>query len=167
MTSSPLPVSTRSLEPQVTFPDAQAPARSPIYTRNELWIAAPPERIWPWLVDAARWPAYYGNAKNIVLDDGAVELALGTRFHWTTFGVRVHTVVEELQRHRRLSWSGKGLGSTEYHGWVLVPERGGTRVITEETQQGFVASLGRAFLRRGLLTWHQRWLEGLAAQAAR
>jgi hypothetical protein len=39
-------------------------------------------------------------------------------------------------------------------------------VITEETQQGFVASVGRWMLRRGLLRWHQRWLEGLGAVAA-
>jgi hypothetical protein len=54
-----------------------------------------------------------------------------------------------------------------YHGWVLRPCDGGCYVITEETQQGFVVSVGRAILRRGLLKWHQRWLEGLSSVAAR
>lgn len=39
-------------------------------------------------------------------------------------------------------------------------------VITEETQQGFIPSVGRFFLRGGLLKWHQRWLEGLGKVAA-
>ena len=48
-----------------------------------------------------------------------------------------------------------------------MPEEGGTRVVTEETQHGWVPFLGRWYLRRGLLKWHQRWLEGLAERAAR
>jgi hypothetical protein len=64
------------------------------------------------------------------------------------------------------SWSGRGLGST-FHGWVIEPRDGGCAVVTEETQQGFVASAGRMFLRRGLLKWHPRWLEGLALVSAR
>jgi hypothetical protein len=121
----------------------------------------PPKRMERSL-EASRWPEFYGNVKDIELEGGGSELRRGARFHWTTFGVRVHTVIEELEPNRRLAWSGRGLGSTAYHGWVLVPKDGGTLVITEETQQGSVASIARWFLRRGLLTWHQRWLEGLA-----
>jgi hypothetical protein len=74
-------------------------------------------------------------------------------------GVRVHTTVEELVPYRR---SGRGGGGCAHHGWVIEPVNGGCLVVTEETQQGFVPSLGRFFLRRALLKWHQRWLEGLA-----
>ena len=150
----------------VSFPNGKTKTESPIFTHNELFIAAPAERIFSALVRATEWPTFYANAKKIVLDGGARELTLGTLFHWTTFGVRVHTTVEELVPNRRLSWSGRALGSTAYHGWVFEPEDGGCLVITEETQQGFVPSIGRWFLRGGLLKWHQRWLEGLAKVAA-
>jgi hypothetical protein len=150
----------------VNFPVGARPEESPVYAYNELFVPAPPERVWQWLVQAARWPEFYANARNIHLDGDAPELAAGTAFSWITFGVRVHTKIEELEPNRRLSWSGRGLGATAYHGWVIIPVAGGCRVITEETQQGLVASLGRAFLRRGLLKWHQRWLEGLARVAA-
>ena len=93
---------------------------------------------------------------------GGEQLGLGTRFHWTTFGIRAHTVITEYVPNERLSWSGKGLGATAYHGWVIQACEGGCIVVTEETQQGFAVGLGRALLRRGLLKWHQRWLEGLA-----
>jgi len=157
-----------SPEEHVVFPEGKRPHESPIYTHNELEVDAPPEQVWAWLVRAQRWPEWYGNAKDIDIEGGSPDLALGTMFHWTTFGVRVHTRIEELVPNRRLSWSGKGLlGATAYHGWVILPrEGGGCIVITEETQQGIVPSAGRFFLRSGLLEWHQKWLVGLAKMAA-
>jgi uncharacterized protein YndB with AHSA1/START domain len=76
-----------------------------------LFIAAPAERIFAALVHATEWPEFYANAKNIVIEGDASELTLGTLFHWTTFGVRVHTIIEELVPNRRLAWSGRALGS--------------------------------------------------------
>ncbi|HVU02954.1 MAG TPA: SRPBCC domain-containing protein [Polyangiaceae bacterium] len=153
-------------EARVLFPEGQRPHESPVFTRNELAIAAPPERIWAWLVRPGRWPEFYANARNVEIDGGAPDLAFGSRFHWTTFGVRVHTVVQEFVPHHRFAWSGKGLGSSAYHGWVIVPRGGRSLVVTEETQQGIIPSVCRSFLRSGLLKWHQRWLEGLAEQAS-
>jgi hypothetical protein len=146
----------------VSFPVGKRPSESPIFTRNELFIAASAERIFAALVRATEWPEFYDNAKDVQIDGPSPELSLGTLFHWTTFGVRAHTTIEELVPNRRLAWSGRALGSTAYHGWVIEPREGGCLVITEETQQGAIPSLGRFFLRRGLLKWHQRWLEGLA-----
>ena len=149
----------------IAFPDAALPQHSPVFTHNELVIAAPAVVLWTHLVRARRWPEWYANARAVEIDGGD-ELALGTRFHWTTFGVRAHTVVTEFVPERRLAWSGAGPGFAGYHGWVLEPlPEGATRVITEETNRGLLASLGRMFLRRGLHKWHQRWLEGLARVA--
>jgi hypothetical protein len=146
----------------IDFPTAQRPERSPVYTRNELLLTGvTAEQVWKKLVDARRWPSWYGNARDVVLDGGARELEPGTRFHWTTFGVRVHTAITEHVPLRRLAWTGRGLGSTAYHGWAIEPRAEGVLVITEETQQGLIPWLARWFLRRGLLKWHQRWLEGL------
>jgi hypothetical protein len=93
------------------------------------------------------------------------DLALGTRFSWTTLGVRVHTVVEECEPPYRLAWRGGGAGSTGYHGWVIEPRASGCLIVTEESQRGLVSSLGRVFLRRALLHVHQQWLAGLAMKA--
>jgi hypothetical protein len=87
------------------------------------------------------------------------------RFTWTTFNVRVDTTVVECVPSERLAWRGKTVGGTGYHGWVIERTAAGCRVVTEETQRGIVPSLARWYLRRGLLTQHQRWLEGLARAA--
>ncbi len=163
---SPAPLATQFESVGVTFPDGYQRKQSPVFARNELFVPAPAERVWAWLLMAGRWPEFYGNAKNVEIEGGN-ELKLGTLFHWTTFGFRAHTTITELVPNERLSWRGKGLGASAYHGWVIRPCEGGCYVITEETQQGLIVSIGRAVLRNGLLKWHQRWLEGLSSVALR
>lgn len=152
-------------EPGVEFPEGQRPDQSPIHTRNTLLIAAPPERVWAWLIAAKRWPEFYANATRIEVEGGD-RLAPGTLFHWNTLGLRVHTTVQQFVPNQRLSWAGRGMGAAAYHGWVIEPRPAGCLVVTEETQQGFLPSVSRVFVRRSLLKWHQRWLEGLARAAA-
>src|SRR5262245_65456087 len=87
----------------VAFPEGMRRGQSPIFTHNELFIATPAERIFAALVRATEWPSFYGNAKDIVIEGGAHVLTLGTLFDWTTFGVRVHTTVDEFLPNRRLA----------------------------------------------------------------
>jgi hypothetical protein len=133
-----------------------------VYTRNELLVAAPPARVWARLVEAPAWPGWYPGARDVVLADGADRLGPGAAFDWTTLGVRVRCRVDLWRPHAALGWSGRALGSTGHHRWLLTPEGGGTRVVTEETQAGPVPAVGRWWLRRSLLRWHQLWLAGLA-----
>ena len=155
-----------STHPAIRWPEGLAPALAHVHTVNVLDVAVSPAQLWPWLVRATRWPDYYGNARRVRLAGDADELALGLAFHWWTFGVPVRTVVDDLAPHARLAWRGAGLGARGYHAWLLEPTPTGTRVITEETQRGAAVWLGRPLLRRGLVRWHQRWIEGLAAAAA-
>ena len=152
---------------RVRWPAGCAPDGAPVYTLNQLAVSAPPERVWAWLVRPGAWPSYYGNASNVrFVDGGGPELRLGSVFRWRTFGVTVETIVTELVPNERLTWTGKTAGGTGCHGWVIVGTATGCQVVTEETQRGIVPSLGRWFLCRGLLSQHQRWLEGLARVAA-
>jgi hypothetical protein len=145
-----------------SWPAECHPDGAPVYTFNEITIATPPERVWAWLVRAPSWPSYYGNASNVrFVGGGGPDLALGTRFTWTTFNVSVDTTVTECVAPTRLAWRAKTFGGGGYHGWVLEAAPSGCRVVTEETQRGIVPSVGRWFLRGGLLKQHQRWLEGL------
>lgn len=150
----------------VRWPSDCRPEQCPVYAYNELRMDAAPELAWAWLIRAERWSDWYANCKNLRIESGPrQDLALATRFTWTTFNTRIDTTVEEFVPCTRLAWRGGGMGVHAYHAWVLEPVSGGVLVITEETQHGISASLGRFFLRRGLLNQHQRWLEGLARMA--
>lgn len=151
----------------VAFPPGFEPEGAPVSSFNELVIQAPRERIWEWLVRAPLWPTFYPNCKRLVIESGPPDqLAAGSAFRWTTFGVRVRTIVEEFAPPERLGWSGSALGARGYHGWVLESRAGGAcRVVTEEVQRGWLPSLGRLWLGRRLVEAHDVWLQGLARAA--
>lgn len=150
----------------IRWPAGFEPSSCPVHTVNELTIDAPIEAAWAWLVRAGRWSEWYSNCKRLRFESGSgPDLALATRFTWVTFGVRVDTTVREFEPPQRLAWEGRGLGARGYHAWLLRPTGRGCHVVTEEVQAGLAPSLARVGIRRGLLHYHQRWLEGLARRA--
>jgi len=137
-----------------------------VHTVNELELDAPIENAWAWLVRASEWPSWYPHARHVVIDPPAAgDLAEGASFHWTTFGVRMHTTVTEFEPPARLAWEGRGLGAVGYHGWLLEPTPRGCHLVTEEVQKGLVPSLARWLFRWRIHYQHDRWLAGLAAVA--
>jgi uncharacterized protein YndB with AHSA1/START domain len=149
------------------WPPGLDPAGAPVYTRNELTVTPDPAAVWAALVDAQRWPDWYGNAHDVHVEGGG-RLTDGALFRWTTFGVRVRCVIDRWEPGHLLGWTGAALGSRGHHRWILHPATGGgSHVVTEEVQAGLLPTAGRWWLRRGLYKWHQRWLEGLNGCATR
>lgn len=149
----------------IRWPERFEPARSPVHVRNELAIAAAPAAVWAVLIEAAAWPNFYANAHDVQIEGGGQVLFDGARFRWRTFGVRLESTVEEFAPPARIAWTARAPGVLAYHAWLIVPTAEGCRVITEETQQGWLARAGKLLSPRRMGAWHQRWLEGLAARA--
>jgi len=152
--------------PQIRWPAKSDPARAPIHVRNELAMPASPAVVWDILIKAGDWPAFYGNARDVVVADGGQKLTAGARFVWTTFGVRLQTVVEEFVPFERIAWTARAFGVLAYHAWLIAPTEQGCLVITEETQYGVLARASRALFPTRMEHWHQLWLEGLRDRAA-
>jgi uncharacterized protein YndB with AHSA1/START domain len=151
---------------QIEWPARFAPPNCPIHVRNELAIAASPERVWAWLVRAQGWPRWYVNASDVRFLAGAPpDLAAGTRFRWRTFGVRIESTVREWAPPHRLAWDAHSFGVEAYHAWLITPTADGCHVLTEETQHGFLARLGALVMPRRMGRYHQIWLEGLRGRA--
>jgi uncharacterized protein YndB with AHSA1/START domain len=149
------------------WPSGMDPESVPVHARNEIEIAATPERVWRWLIGSERWPRWYGNCASFHYTDkcGDSDLAEGRSFEWRTFGTRVRSVVMAFEPHRELGWDARATGLYAYHGWILEPGGVGCRVITEETQRGWLPTLARWYLRRMLVRGHQGWLENLRRMA--
>jgi len=145
------------------WPSGMEPGNVAVYARNEIEIAAPPERVWRWLIGGGRWPQWYGNCASFRYSDGqgGPDLAAGRSFQWRTFAMRVRSVVRVFEPCRELGWDARAIGLYAYHGWTLEPGGAGCRVVTEETQRGWVPMLARWYLRRMLVRGHQGWLEDL------
>lgn len=123
------------------WPSGCEPDQSPVFARNEIAIAAPPDRVWRWLIRAARWPEWYPNSSKVTFLSGRPpDLAPGIRFRWKTFGAMITSRVLVFEPPYELGWDAQGLLSA-YHGWLIEPDGAGCRVITEETQNGIVPRL--------------------------
>ena len=149
----------------IRWPAGFAPTASPVHVSNTLTVAAPPDVVWAWLVRAARWPAWYANARNVRIDGGGTDLSPGARFRWWTFGVPIASQVTEFVPHERIAWDGTGIGIRVYHAWLLEPTAAGCHVLTEETQHGVAARLGALLMPTRMYRGHRLWLESLDAQA--
>jgi uncharacterized protein YndB with AHSA1/START domain len=149
------------------WPDRYTPANSAVFVRNEIAIAAPPEVVWAWLLRAEAWPEWYANSRDIhFLSHAGPDLRNRSRFRWRTFGARVTSKVLEFEPYARLAWDAHGIGVDGYHAWVLTRTGdGGTHVVTEETQHGWLARLGKLLMPNRMHDMHQLWLEGLSAKA--
>ena len=152
----------------VRWPDRYLPAKSAVFVRNEIVIPAAPDVIWSWLIRARLWPEWYAHASNMhFLSHAGPDLRDRSRFRWKTFGVRITSKVLEFEPCARLAWDACGVGIDAYHVWVLTPlEDGSTHVLTEETQNGWLARFGKMFMPKRIPAMHQLWLEALSAKAA-
>jgi uncharacterized protein YndB with AHSA1/START domain len=157
--------------PAIRWPERYEPAKSKVFVSNEIIVPAPVEQVWAWLIRAELWPRWYANSKDIhFLSHAGPDLRDRSRFRWKTFGVKVTSKVREFEPGRRLAWDAHGIGIEAWHGWVLTPLHdadafGSTHVLTEETQHGWLASLGKRFAPTRTYEQHQLWLEGLSRQA--
>ena len=150
----------------VKWHDHYEPRNCPIHVRNELDMAAPPERVWAWLIRTPLWPAWYFNSSNVKIISGIdQDLREGSRFHWKTFGVSLVSTVREYVPNERIAWDARAFGVDAYHAWVLRPSARGCHVLTEETQHGLIARLGKLFMPNRMYKYHQLWLEALAGKA--
>ena len=150
----------------INWPDRFRPDKAPVHVRNELDMAAQPDKIWSALIDASRWPDWYPNAKGVKIISGGDRLAPGARFRWTTFGATIDSEIAEFIPHERIAWTGRAFGIDVYHAWLIAPSAKGAYVVTEETQYGALARLAAALLPGRMEKFHQIWLENLEARAA-
>jgi len=147
--------------------------KTAVHVRNELLMPGVElEGVWAWLCRPGLWPTWYSNSSNVHVknqthpDLRLGELRLGTEFRWKTFGVTIDSTVLEFVRHERLAWNAHCNGVHAYHAWTFGRRAGGVYVLTEETQNGWLARLGALVMPGRMSRWHQRWLEGLGKVAA-
>ena len=155
------------MKTDIRWPERFLPANSAVFVSNEIDIAAPPEDVWRWLIRAELWPQWYPNSSDIhFLSTSGPDLRERTRFRWNTFGVRITSKVLEFEPCVRIAWQAEGIGLEAYHAWLLIPlPDGGTHVLTQETQHGWLANLAKRFLPHRMEKKHHLWLKSLKTSA--
>lgn len=152
----------------IVWPPHYAPGHVPVHVRNERAMRCSPESVWAALVRAAEWPEWYPNAARLTFLTGSPpDLAPGTRFRWTTFGVTIVSTVLEFVPAERIAWDARGIGLDAYHAWLIRPTVGGCHVLTEESQHGWLARLGDRVFPHRMSRGHELWLDSLEQRASR
>ncbi len=148
---------------EIRWPGEFRPENSNLFSHNELFIDAPPTKIWRHLVDAERWPSWYPNSKNVRFLDAETKLGPEVRWRWTTYGFTIESRVNEYVPALRLAWYGysPGFAPVFYHTWLLEPREAGALVTTEQAGVGTVAAEIRQADEGVMHRGHELWLATL------
>jgi Polyketide cyclase / dehydrase and lipid transport len=122
--------------PQIHWPDGYDPADADLFAHNDITVNRPVETVWRNLINAAAWPEWYSNARDVVVNGPSQLLGDGVSFEWVTFGLRVTSTVAEFLPPARIGWFGTASGLHAYHTWLLVPAKESTYVVMEEVGNG-------------------------------
>ena len=105
--------------PDIHWPAGFEPEKADLFSHNDLIINASCGRVWKHIIEAASWPTWYPNSKNVEIQRGDPVLGDGTVFRWTTFGLAIESKVHEYVLNQRLGWYGyvPGTQPSFYHSW--------------------------------------------------
>lgn len=150
---------------EIEWPEGYHPDECPLHVRNELEMSVPCDQVWQHLVRAPLWPTWYPNSFRVRLSQAEPDLRMGTRFSWITFLTYIKSEVIVFDAGRETGWAAHGFGCTGYHVWQLQSTDKGCRVVTEETQKGWLVRAVQLILHPVMRFFHQLWLERLEIQA--
>jgi uncharacterized protein YndB with AHSA1/START domain len=150
----------------ITWPADYRPETATFFVHNEIEIKAPPAVVWDILIQADAWPAWYVGAQNVsVKNSNTGRLEADSVFGWNTMGLRFESQIKEFVPPSRLSWESRKAVIKGYHAWLIIPTPEGCRVVTDESQNGFLASMQKVFIPNKLSRLHDVWLAELKAKA--
>ena len=130
--------------------------------RKSLMILASPEAVWQVHTDVNGWSQWQ---RSIFTARTRGPLAVGSSFQWKSGGLAIASTVLALEPPRRISWSGRSLGTDAVHTWTLQAKDGATLVTTEESMAGWLVSLLRLFSPGFLDKSLDGWLYDLKVKA--
>ncbi len=147
----------------IHWPSGFDPVKAELFAHNEGWISAHCSIVWEKIVDVSRWPSWYPNSRDIVLDGEVPVITSQSRWKWKTFGFDVESNVNEFVVNSRLAWYGNVPGKPRafYHVWSLKPASGGCQVVTEEAAVGPDAAQLRKSNESLLHRGHELWIATL------
>jgi hypothetical protein len=115
---------------------------APVVGECAIEIAVAPEVAWDALAAIDRWPSWNPAVRSVTVE-GAIEE--GSMFRWKAGPGTITSTIEDLQRPRRMAWTGTSFGISATHVHTFEPRDDTTVVTTNESYEGLVA---RVFKRR-------------------
>ena len=150
----------------INWPDNYLPSKSRFFVHNEIEISAPPEVVWKYLVEAENWESWYKGARNVsLINTGEQRLNANSIFRWETMGLKFESKIMQFEENRLLAWESRKRSIQGYHAWLIIPTANGCKVVTDESQNGWLTFFEKLFQGKKLKKLHDIWLIGLKQKA--
>jgi uncharacterized protein YndB with AHSA1/START domain len=137
---------------------------SPATATGEVQIDADPRAVFSVLSAINQWPSWNPDVKSVRVD-GPVEP--GTVFHWRSGPSSLTSTLQVVDPPHEIAWTGTTMGIKAIHVFRLVPTERGTLVRSEESWEGIIPSILKAYSRKVLDKAIRRVLSHLKAEAER
>lgn len=111
---------------------------APAYNETQILIHSPAAHVYKILSAINDWPKWQSNISKAQLKG---QLATGSKFVWKSGGLRIKSKIHTADAPTKLGWTGKMLWIRATHNWVLIPDGRSTRVIVQESLEGFFAGM--------------------------
>ncbi len=121
--------------------------KAPAFHETQILIHAPAEKVYKVLTSVNHWPVWQNDVTEAHLQ-GAV--APDKRFVWKASGLKIKSKIHTANPPSALGWTGRMLWIKAIHNWTLVAEGRSTRVIVQESLEGFLAGLMQRTLTKGM-----------------
>ena len=151
---------------KINWPERYMPAKASFFVHNEIEVNASPQVVWDLLTQAEAWPDWYEGAADVkVQDSDNGVLKDNSLFTWQTMGLNFKSAIKEFAPPERLSWESRKRSIKAYHAWLIIPTEYGCKIITDESQYGWLTFLEKTFQANKLRKLHDVWLREIKAKA--
>jgi hypothetical protein len=108
--------------------------KAPVNAKQKIKIYASATKVWSILTEINNWPNWQSSVKKAHLETPLQE---GSGFIWSAGGVTLKSKIHTCEPFHAFGWTGKTIGVSAIHNWLLESEKDGTTVSVEETLEGF------------------------------
>lgn len=136
--------------------------KAPVVQTKETIINAKPQKVWTVLTEIKNWSNWNTKIKNPIIK---VAPKVGASFTWKTNGSKIKSEIHTFNQSSEFGWTGKTFGAKAIHNWYLEPTENGTRVIVEESMEGWIIGLIKKRINNILEKDMIYWLEQLKKES--
>ncbi|MBM3960222.1 MAG: hypothetical protein FJ314_10770 [SAR202 cluster bacterium] len=131
---------------------------APVFVRREITVFAPPDKVWDWLSRVDLWGDWHPEIASAywLKDDVA-----GRRFRWRQGPVRITSTIEAWSEQREIGWTGRAYSAVVRHVFRLQGDFRQTHITSEQSIEGFPASVIGPIMRRLAERSSETWLAAL------
>lgn len=129
---------------------------APVKCSKSITINASSEKVWNVLTGINQWAVWQTDIGNAKLNG---QLKPEITFNWKTGGAKITSTIHTVEPFKNFGWTGKTFGMYAIHNWTLIETEGKTKVVVDESMEGFLAKLFKNSFNKNLENGMQKWLE--------